>query len=184
MGQASGPISVTVARTLDQWMQAMAVRTEVYIGEQDYAFGEEFDGADLAGATHFIARLGVEPVGACRVRWYAGFAKLERVAVKRAHRSGRVVRALWRAVADLASRKGYALVLGHIERSLLPFWQRSAGFEPRNTRPSYWFAGREFVEALAPLARHPYAIDIESPANALLVCEAELAAPAPLRVAS
>lgn len=174
MDRVSAALTVSVVRSLDQWMQAMSVRTEVYIGEQAYAYGEEFDGGDLAGATHLVAYLGSEPVGACRVRWFADFAKLERVSVKRAQRSGRVPRALWRATADLAARKGYSLVLGHIERTLLPFWQRTAGFEARTTRPSYVFADREFVEAIARLPRHPEAISLDSPADSVLACEADL----------
>lgn len=168
-------LTVEVVRVLDQWIEAIAVRAMIYVGEQDWPFAEEFDGADLSGATHLVARVGREPVGACRVRWFADFAKLERVAVKPAYRSGRVPRALWRAVSDLASRKGYRQVLGHIERSLLPFWSRAAGFAPRVGRPSYLLGGREFVEAVADIAAHPQAISMESPPQALLVCEAELA---------
>ncbi|WP_416200344.1 GNAT family N-acetyltransferase [Terricaulis sp.] len=182
---AAAPLSVSVVRSLDQWMQAMSIRAEVYIGEQAYAYGEEFDGVDLAGATHLVACLGPEPVGACRVRWFADFAKLERVSVKRASRSGRVTRALWRATADLAGRKGYKIVLGHIERTLLPFWQRTAGFEARASRPSYVFAGREFVEAVARLPHHPEAISLDSPAENVLASESDLSGAAShLRVAS
>lgn len=167
------PLTVSTVRSLDQWMRALSVRGEVYVGEQGYAYDEEFDGGDLAGATHFVASIGGDPVGACRVRWFADFAKLERVAVKRALRSGRVPRALWRATADLAARKGYRVMLGHIERSLLPFWRRTAGFEERAARPTYMLAGREFVEAIAALPRHPDAINLESPADLVLACDAD-----------
>jgi predicted GNAT family N-acyltransferase len=168
MDRVSPALTVNVVHGLDQWLQAVAIRAEVYIGEQTYSFAEEFDGLDLDGATHLVAYEGGEPVGACRIRWFAGFAKLERVAVKRARRSGRVPRALWRAAAELAARKGYGVMLGYIERSLLPFWQRAAGFAPRALRPSFVVSGREFVEAIAPLERHPDAVDLDSPAFRLL----------------
>lgn len=164
-------LSVEIVRDLDQWFAANAVRALVYVGEQDYGFDEEFDGADLAGATHLVARLGDEPVGACRLRWYAGFVKLERVAVRREHRSGHVSRALWRAAAELSARKGYRVMLGHIERSLLPFWARLGGFAVRMGRDTYTLNGREFVEAIAELPRHPEAVGLDSPAPVLLAVE-------------
>ncbi|MEZ5996414.1 MAG: GNAT family N-acetyltransferase [Hyphomonadaceae bacterium] len=161
-------VSVDVVRGLDQWFAAHAVRAVVYVGEQDYGFAEEFDGGDLTGASHIIAREQGEPVGACRIRWFAEFAKLERVAVKRAHRSGHISRALWRAASELAARKGYRYMLGHLERSLLPFWARLGDFKPRDGRETYSINGREFVEAIAELAPHPRAISLASPPTALL----------------
>lgn len=181
----SNALSVEVVSGLDQWLEAMSIRAMIYIGEQDYPYAEEFDGGDLAGATHLIARNGGEPVGTCRIRWFADFAKLERVAVKRACRSGQVPRALWRAAAELAARKGYRLMLGHIERSLLPFWARAAGFEQREGSDSYLLCGREFIEAVAELQAHPDAIGLNSPAALLLASESALsAAPAALRRAT
>lgn len=181
----SNALSVEVVRGLDQWLEAMSIRAMIYIGEQDYPYAEEFDGGDLAGATHLIARDRGEPVGACRIRWFADFAKLERVAVKRANRSGQVPRVLWRAAAELTRRKGYRLMLGHIERSLLPFWERAAGFKRRDGRESYFLCGREFVEAVVELQTHPEAIGLDSPAALLLASESTLAvAPAAFRRAS
>ncbi len=177
-------LQVEIVRGLDQWLQAIAIRAVVYVGEQDYAYAEEFDGADLAGATHFVAYEHGEPVGACRVRWFADFAKLERVSVKRAQRSGVVVRALWRGASDLAARKGYRVMLGHIERGLLPLWMRIAGFKAREDRPSYALNGRDFVEALAHLAPHPEAIGLNSPATRLLAGDAACVNTPALRRAS
>jgi predicted GNAT family N-acyltransferase len=74
-------IAVSVARTLDDLMQAMAIRSVVYMGEQLCPYDEEFDGNDLAGATHLIARIGSQPVGVIRLRWFCDFAKLERLTV-------------------------------------------------------------------------------------------------------
>lgn len=172
-----GELSVSIVRGLDDWFAAHAIRAIVYVGEQDYAFGEEFDGCDLGGATHLLVRDGDEPIGACRIRWFADFAKLERVAVKRAARAGHASRALWRAAADLAARKGYRLMLGHIERSLLPFWARVGRFRPRPGRTPYELCGREFVEAIAELPAHPDAIRLDSAARLLLEADADLAAP-------
>lgn len=168
-------LSVSIVRGLDDWFAAHSIRAIVYVGEQDYAYDEEFDGADLSGTTHLLAREGGEPIGACRIRWFADFAKLERVAVKRASRAGHASRALWRAAADLAARKGYRLMLGHIERSLAPYWTRVGGFRPRAEHASYEMFGREFVEMVAELPLHPNAIRLDSSARLVLAADADLA---------
>lgn len=175
MNAVAYPLSVSVVQRLDEWVEAQALRAIVYIGEQDYSFAQEFDGGDLCGATHFLARRGGEPVGACRIRWFADFAKLERMAVKRAHRARGVSQALWERASELAARKGYKVFLGHIEQGLLPFWNRVAGFVPREGRPSYHLHGRDFFEAIAPLPRHPDAIRLDAPADLVLASDADLA---------
>jgi len=147
----STPISVEVVRTLDQLTQVYALRGIVYVGEQACPFDEEFDGNDLCGATHLLARIGREPVGAIRMRWFAGFAKLERAAVLRRYRECGVARALWEASAALAARKGYRQMLGHIEPQLLEFWQSCAGFRLREGRATFRFSDREYVEVIADL---------------------------------
>ena len=85
-------VSVSVAHTLDDLMQVMAIRSVVYMGEQLCPYDEEFDGNDLAGATHLIARIGSQPVGVIRLRWFCDFAKLERLTVMPHCRGGKQVR--------------------------------------------------------------------------------------------
>src|SRR5260221_12039581 len=83
-------VTVTVARTVDEIMQVMAVRSIVYMGQQACPYAEEFDGNDFAGATHLIARVGSAPVGVVRMRWFCDFAKLERFTVVESYRDGLV----------------------------------------------------------------------------------------------
>src|SRR5262249_55932766 len=142
-----------------------------------------FDGGDLCGATHLLARLGGEPVGSCRIRWYADFAKLERMAVKEHSRSQGISKTLFVAAAELASFKGYRRILGHIERSLLPYWARAGGFRPRTGRPSYTLEGRDFLEAISELKPHPRAIDLNAPASTLLTPDADFVLSAPAAAA-
>ncbi len=159
----SGDIRVEIARTFDQLTQVFALRGIVYVGEQNCPFGEEFDGNDLSGATHLLAYIGREPVGAIRMRYFAGFAKLERAAVSPRYRESGVARALWQASADMAARKGYAVMLGHIEPRLLGFWERCAGFRLREGRAPFWFSDREYVEVIADLPACADAIDVDTP---------------------
>jgi len=165
---AKAQIVVDVVRTLDQLPQIYALRGIVYIGEQDCPFEEEFDGNDLAGVTHLVARVGREPVGAIRIRWFAGFAKLERAAVLRRYRESGVAHALWDASAAIAARKGYRKILGHIEPRLLGFWERCAGFRLREGRAPFRFSDREYVEVVAELPARADAITLDAPAMTLL----------------
>lgn len=161
-------VSVTVAHTLDEIMQAMAIRSQVYMGEQFCPYDEEFDGNDFAGATHLVARLGREPVGTVRMRWFCEFAKLERLTVTPAHRGGAVPRALLDAAFDLAARKGYRRVMGHTQRRLAPVLMRYGGVQVRKDRPGFVFSDHEYVETIRELNPPDDAVTIDSDPMVLL----------------
>jgi predicted GNAT family N-acyltransferase len=164
----AGGISVEVARSVSELMEAFAVRTLVYIGEQRCPYEEEYDGNDFAGATHLIARIAREPVGVMRIRWFAGFCKVERVAVRREHRDGRVAQAMIEAACAIAGRKGYCKILGHIQARLLPFWIRYGGVRARPGRPRFVFSDHEYVEVERDLEPVRDALTVDTPAMVLL----------------
>lgn len=168
LAASADEIGVDVARSIPELMEAFAVRTLVYLGEQRCPFEEEYDGNDFAGATHLIARAGREPVGVMRIRWFADFCKVERVAVRREHRGGRVASALIEAACALAGRKGYRKILGHIQTRLVPFWIRYGGVRLRPGRRRFVFSDHEYVEVVRELAPHPDALNIDTPAMVLL----------------
>ena len=58
-------VTTRLAGRMEDTLQAFAVRAACFIGEQDVPYSEEFDGQDF-GATHLLAYLGNEPVGALR----------------------------------------------------------------------------------------------------------------------
>lgn len=165
---AEEPIQVDVARSMEAIMEALAVRALVYIGEQHCPFEEEYDGNDFAAATHLVARIGREPVGVMRIRWFAQFAKVERVAVRREHRGGAVAAAMIDASCRLAARKGYTRILGHIQRRLAPFWIRYGRVKVRRDRPVFVFSDHEYVEVERELTPPPDALTLEAPAMVLL----------------
>lgn len=159
---ASPLLEVAVARTLDELMQVMAVRTLVYLGGQDCPYAEEFDGNDFAGSTHLLARVGAEPAGTMRVRWFAGFAKIERAAVLPMHRGGGASLVLMERALRLAADKGYRRVLAHGQVQLTGHWTRSAGFRVRETRGRFVFSDHEYVELERDLPERPGAINENS----------------------
>ncbi len=161
-------VTVSVARSLDELIQMTAIRAVVYMGEQVCPFAEEFDGNDFNGATHLIARIGAEPVGVMRLRWFADFAKIERFAVLREHRGGDPARALFQAGYDLAAHKGYRRVLGYVQARLAPFMRRVGGVTVREGRPRFVFSDHEYVEVERRLAPSPEALTIDSDPMVLL----------------
>jgi predicted GNAT family N-acyltransferase len=149
-------------------MKVMAIRSIVYMSEQDCPYDEEFDGNDISGATHLIAWRGPEPVGTIRLRWFANFVKAERLAVRTDFRGGAVAAALIDATAMHAARKGYRRVLGHIQKRLLPFWMRYGKAFIREDRPSFAFSDREYIEVVRELTPDENALTIDTDALVLL----------------
>ena len=78
---ARDPVTVEVVRSMDEMARVIAIRGAIYMAEQRCPFEEDFDGNDFS-ATHLICHKDGEPVGCMRIRYFAGFAKLERLAVR------------------------------------------------------------------------------------------------------
>lgn len=178
-GPPANHIDIDIVRDLDGLMRVFALRAVIYMGEQRCPFEEEFDGNDLTAATHLIARIDDEPVGTLRLRWFADFVKVERVAVIAAHRGGLVVRSLFGEAVRLASRRGYRRAIGHIQARLAPFWLRM-GFSPRTGRERFYFSDHEYLEVEGQIEPHPDALCIDTPPLVLLRPEGRWDRPGPL----
>src|SRR3954471_14429279 len=85
----SRAITVRIARDPNDLMLVTAIRSAVYLAEQDCPIEEEFDGNDLVAA-HFLGFVGTEPAACLRVRFFGQFAKVERLAVRQQFRRSRV----------------------------------------------------------------------------------------------
>lgn len=99
------PVTIKLAMKMEDSLQAFAVRAACFIGEQDIPYSEEFDGNDF-GATHIIAYLGEEPVGAVRLRWFQSFAMPERLAVMQRFRGNGIGELLIERCRQLAASRG------------------------------------------------------------------------------
>ncbi|MHA6287938.1 GNAT family N-acetyltransferase [Maricaulis sp. CAU 1757] len=152
-------LKVTIAHTLDQVVMAMTLRGVIYLGEQETPYAEEYDGNDFAAASHLIAWKGAEPVGVLRVRFFAGFAKVERAAVLERYRCDGVMRVLMQEALRYSARRGYRKVIGHAQVERVEYW-RSHGFRVRKGRETFGFSDYEYVE----IER-----DIIPPANAITI---------------
>ncbi len=145
-------VSVKVARSIEDLMQAFAIRAAVFLSEQNCPYAEEFDGNDFT-ATQYLGFVGDEPASTCRTRYFADFAKLERVAVRREFRKSGIAAQMINYSLDLCRQKGYRRVYGHAQARLVPFWQKF-GFEPINDK-KFVFSDHEYVEIECQLAPHP-----------------------------
>jgi predicted GNAT family N-acyltransferase len=157
-GAAPREIGVTLARTLEDMMRVAAIRNVVYMGEQECPYFEEYDGNDLT-ATHLIAYMGDEPVGCLRLRFFADFAKLERLAIRKEFRRSRAAFQLVRAAFKFCQKKGYRRIYAHSQARVVDFWKRF-GFRVLEGGRNFVFSGFDYVEVVADFERDPEAVTI------------------------
>lgn len=129
-------MTLTIARVSDL-TAPLAIRAEVFIGEQGVSLAEEVDGDDPA-CLHWLASDAEGPVATLRVRPKGAAAKIQRVAVLRRARGKGVGAALMRHVmAELASDGFDTAVLG-AQTDAIRFYQ-ALGFTAHG--PVYVDAG-------------------------------------------
>ena len=154
------PVRIKVAHGIEDIGKVFAVRSIVYIGEQRCPYDEEFDGNDFAGG-HLLALVGEEPVGCVRLRYFGGFAKVERLAVRGEYRRRGIGRRLVEAAADFARAKGYDTLYAHAQKRLLPFWA-GQGFHVMEPCAPFAFSDFEYVEIVKTVAPAPDAVGLGS----------------------
>jgi predicted GNAT family N-acyltransferase len=119
--EAADGVEVRLARDQGEVDDAQALRARVFSAEQESAAEAEPDGLDAA-ATHVVAMLRGNLVGACRLRYPRGRGRIERVAVVDAVRRTGIGRRLLAAAEDEAARRGARQMTLHAQRSLEPFF--------------------------------------------------------------
>ena len=113
------PVALRLTARMEDTLQAFAVRAACFIGEQDVAFSEAFDGHDH-DATHLIAYLGDEPIGTVRLRWFKSFAMPAHLAVIRRFRGHGVGSLLLEQARAIAESRGSRLL--YVRTT--PLWTR------------------------------------------------------------
>jgi ElaA protein len=98
-------MEVRPARDAAELRQALALRDQVFCGEQGVSAAAERDGRD-GEALHLVAVEDARVVGTCRLLFRAGSAMLGRLAVERDARRRGVGAALLREAADRAREAG------------------------------------------------------------------------------
>jgi predicted GNAT family N-acyltransferase len=150
--------SITVARTIEDIMKVVSIRSAVYLAEQECPYSEEFEGNDFSG-THLLGYFGHEPIGCLRIRYFAEFAKLERLAVRKEFRQRQYAIEIIRAGIELCRLKGYSRIYGQTQKRLLPFY-RKFGFRPLEGGRELVFSDFDYLEIVLDVSRHPHAVSI------------------------
>ena len=138
------PLTVKIARTMEDMMRVAVIRAAVYMAEQDCPYEEEFDGNDFC-ATHLIGYVGDEPVACMRLRFFGGFAKMERMAVRPQYRKSKIAFKTIREGIKYCNRKGFETIYGHARDELIPLW-KMFGFEVLETSRHLVFSEYSYTE--------------------------------------
>ncbi|MEM8934563.1 MAG: GNAT family N-acetyltransferase, partial [Acidobacteriota bacterium] len=126
-------ITFSAVKSEADWQAAYAIRTAVFVEEQDCPVDEEFDAFDGldADCEHILGRAGDEPAATARWRVVdkpeGRFAKLERFAILAEFRGGGAGRRLVGDVLDRARAAGHRRFLVHAQAHLQRFYE-SFGF--------------------------------------------------------
>ena len=173
---------IKVARNLNDIMHVTAIRAAVFMSEQRCPYEEEFDGNDFCG-THLIGYHRDEPIACLRARFFASFAKLERLAVRNEFRNTRMSFNIVWAGIELARKKGYRKIYGHAQDRLVNFWSRF-GAKPVNSARPLIFSDYSYTEMLLEADPHPDPISLDSDPYVIIRPEGEWREPSVLERSS
>ena len=159
--KASRPkLEALLVSTPDQMAKVLAIRASVFMIEQNCPYDEEFDGNDYAGA-HVLGLVGGEPAAVMRIRYFAQFVKLERLAVLPRYRRTLIAKHVVEHGLDICRRKGYRKMYGQSQTRLVSFWQRF-GFKQMSKDKRLVFSDHEYVEIAGEIAPHHDPITMDS----------------------
>jgi len=153
-------LEAIVASTPDHIAKIFALRAAVFMSEQDCPYEEEFDGNDFC-ATHILGLADSHPAATLRLRFFADFAKVERLAVMPRYRQSLIAKRVVEKGIEIIRRKGYRAMYGQAQKRLTHFWSRF-GFEPLQKNFPLVFSDHEYVEMRAELPPHAEAITMMS----------------------
>jgi predicted GNAT family N-acyltransferase len=162
-GQRLSPRPVLDAKlisTADQMAKVMAIRAAVFMSEQNCPYDEEFDGNDYAG-THILGTVNGEPAACLRVRYFANFVKIERLAVLNRFRRTLIAKQVVEQALEICRRKGYTKMYGQSQMRLVSFWAKF-GFKPMQKDAKLVFSDHEYVEILGDIAPHQHPLTPET----------------------
>jgi len=170
-------IGIKLVHNVDELLKVLAVRAASYLPEQEMPYEEDADGNDLCAA-HLLGYIGREPAATLRLRFFADFCKIERLAVMPRFRGSSIGPRMVRAGIEYGRDKGYERFYGQAEQAAFPIWQR-VGFVPRNGEGLSYMTKRVYHEGDLVVARSPHAITPYAGADTIVRREGEWHLPGP-----
>ena len=156
-------IRTEVVTTYEQLLHAYAIRSICFMEEHGVKAQQTFDGNDYQ-ATHMIVYVGDEPIGTLRIRWFKDFAKIERVAFRKAYRDIHILKAFACFLFDHIARKGYGKMISHAQPKYARMWRIILGFKKAEGKKPLYFEGHEepYIELIKELTPPENAISIST----------------------
>lgn len=157
---SNGPAQIGIApvRAIEDLLRVFSIRSAVYCADRLSSYQEEFDGNDFCSG-HLLGYVGHEPAGCIRIRYFADFAQLERITVRREFRRSHLAHRLIRAAIELCRAKGYRRVYSQPSTELVRFCSHF-GFRLLDGGKVFRISGVDFVEMV---------LDLEPGADAIAV---------------
>ena len=143
-------LRIEIVTKLEQIMHVMAVRAICYMEDTTFPANQAFDGNDFQ-CTHVVAYLQDEPVGACRIRWFKDFAKIERTAFRKSHRSIPYIKQMATFTFAHIARKGYGVAMTHASPLFARLWRMHFGFRDVPGKPAVEYHGEKYIELVRQL---------------------------------
>lgn len=135
-------LNIKIVESEEERLKAMVVRAIVYMHEQQCPFIEEFDLNDHA-ATQIIGLENDEPVLTARIRYFNGFAKLERLAIRSEYRGRGYGHLLLSFVLKICRQKGFLKYYLHAQARLREFYE---GYGFRAVGGQFSFSDHGYIE--------------------------------------
>lgn len=173
-------LELRVVKNEQDLIKSFLVRAIVYMHEQNCPYAEEFDLNDFT-ATQVLGLVDGEPVVTARIRYFAGFAKLERLAIREAYRGKGYGHALLQFMLRLCEEKGYREFYLHAQKRLAPFYERY-GFQ--RLGDDFQFSDHDYVEMYARFPVSPAGLSVVHGPMVLNRPEGAWDRPGPLEVPS
>lgn len=117
------PVEFKIVTNLEDLSKAFAVRCIVFCAEQNVPYSRERDQYDMQ-ALHIVGEADGEPVAAARIRFTAGCAKLERIAIIQAYRGQGYGDELLRLMLAICTDRGYSKSSLHAQTHSIAFYQQ------------------------------------------------------------
>jgi predicted GNAT family N-acyltransferase len=111
-----------IVTTISDLQKCFCVRGIVFCEEQKCSYAEEMDGLDFS-AIHFLATIEDEPVATARMRLFKDYAKIERLAVRKAYRKKGIGKEMFAFVLSRIDELGYKKIKLHAQSYLVKFYE-------------------------------------------------------------
>lgn len=143
-------LNIKIVESEEERLKAMVVRAIVYMHEQQCPFVEEFDLNDHA-ATQIIGLEDGEPVLTARIRYFNGFAKLERLAIRSEYRGRGYGHLLLSFILKICRQKGFLKFYLHAQARLQQFYE---GYGFRTVGGQFSFSDHGYIEMIMDEGSH------------------------------